>query len=182
MTERLQEKYNKEIVPELLKELGIKNIMQAPRVLKISVNSGIGGFRDSKEQVDTFKEELTALLGQVPVTNPSKKAISVFKIRKGDIVGVSATLRGAKMWAFLDKLVNIILPRVRDFRGLSLTAFDSNGNYSIGLEDHTLFPEVSPNRVRASRGLQINIVTNSNNKEYSELLLRKLGFSFAKKN
>ncbi len=178
MSSRLQERYKNEVVPELVKELGLNNPLEAPKILKVSVNSGIGEFRDSKEAVNSFVEEMTQLLGQVPNVRVSRKAISGFKLKKGDVVGLSATLRDEKMWSFLDKLVNIVLPRVRDFRGLSVSAFDSNGNYSVGLTDHTIFPEVNPNNVKASRSLQINIVTSAEDREGSFLLLKKLGFPF----
>ncbi len=176
MAERLKEKYEKEILPALVKELELENKMSAPGILKVSVNAGIGEFRESRESVEAFKDELAGLLGQIPQFSRAKKSVSGFKVKEGDIVGISATLRGEKMWAFIDKLVNIVLPRVRDFRGLSLEAFDENGNYSIGLSDHTIFPEVNPNKVKESRHLQINIVTSAENKQESELLLRKLGF------
>jgi len=175
MVEGLERKYKEEILPELVKELNLNNPMQAPRILKVSVNSGMGEFKDSRDAMASFKEELTGLLGQVPQFCHAKKAISGFKIQKGDIVGISATLRGEKMWAFLDKLINMVLPRVRDFRGLSVE------NYSIGLKDHTIFPEVNPNKVKVSRGLQINIVTSNNSVAEAELLLRKLGFPLEKR-
>lgn len=181
MTERLKEKYQKEILPELVKELKLENPTSAPKIVKVSVNSGIGEFRESREAVESFREELTQLLGQVPQFSRAKQSVSGFKIKQGDIVGISATLRGEKMWGFIDKLVNVVLPRVRDFRGLSLDSFDKHGNYSIGLTDHTIFPEVNPNKVKESRGMQINIITSAENEEESELLLRKLGFPLKKK-
>lgn len=179
--ERLEKEYKEKIVGQLIKELNIDNPMAAPKILKVSVNAGIGEFRDSPDAIESFKKEMTDLLGQVPQERKAKKSISGFKVQKGDIVGISATLRGEKMWAFIDKLVNIVLPRVRDFRGLSTEVFDENGNYSIGLEDHTIFPEVNPNEVKASRHLQINVVTSADNKKESELLLRKLGFPLKEK-
>jgi len=181
MVERLKNQYKEEILPELIKKLKLNTPMEAPRLVKISVNSGVGGFNDSREALNSFREELTDLLGQTPRFCRAKKAISGFKIQKGDIVGISATLHGDKMWSFVDKLVNIVLPRVRDFRGLGMDAFDSHGNYSIGLEDHTIFPEVNTSKVKVNRGLQINIVTNSKSVEEAELLLRKLGFPLKKK-
>ena len=181
MAERLKRQYKEEILPELVKELKLSSPMEAPKLVKVSVNSGIGEFKDSKESVSSFREELTDLLGQVPRFCRAKKAISGFKIQKGDIVGISATLHGDRMWSFVDKLVNVVLPRVRDFRGLDVGAFDSCGNYSIGLEDHTIFPEVNTSKVKVNRGLQINIVTNGKSVEEAELLLRKLGFPLKKK-
>jgi large subunit ribosomal protein L5 len=180
MATRMLEKYRTETAPQLVEELSLENALEAPRILKVSVNAGLGEFMESKEAIASFREELSQILGQIPHPRPSRKAISGFKLRKGDIVGMSATLRGERMWAFLDKLVNIVLPRVRDFRGLSVTAFDSHGNYSLGLDDHTIFPEVNPNQVKASRGLQINIVTSTDDVGASRLLLQKLGFPFVK--
>jgi len=181
MAERLKKQYKEKILPELVEELKLSSPMEAPRILKVSVNSGVGEFKDSKEAINSFREELTDLLGQVPRFCRAKKAVSGFKIQKGDIVGISATLHGDKMWSFVDKLVNIVLPRVRDFRGLNVDAFDSRGNYSIGLEDHTIFPEVDTSKVKTNRGLQVNIVTDGKSAKETELLLRKLGFPLKKR-
>ncbi|HOM78382.1 50S ribosomal protein L5 [Patescibacteria group bacterium] len=180
MSERLKEKYKKEILPKIVENFGIKCVMEAPSVSKVVVNSGIGDFRDSKEAVESFKEELAQILGQVPSARPSRKSISAFKLREGETVGLSATLRGERMWAFLDKLVNISLPRVRDFRGVPTDAFDKAGNYSLGVADHTIFPEINPNKVKVGRGLQITLVMRNSDKTKSRYLLEELGFPFSK--
>ncbi len=180
MTERLREKYITEVRPSLMKDYAIDNELAAPRIVKVTVNSGIGSFRDSKDAVSAFKSDLTQLLGQVPHERRARKSIAAFKLREGQLVGLSATLRGDLMWAFLDKLITVVLPRVRDFRGISREAFDSHGNYSIGLTDHSIFPEVDPNKVKQSRGLQINIVVVNSDKSKSLSLLDRLGFPFSK--
>ncbi|HDQ88562.1 MAG TPA: 50S ribosomal protein L5 [candidate division WWE3 bacterium] len=180
MSNRLSEKYKKEIAPSLMKELDIKNVMCVPNISKVTVNAGVGEFRDSKEAMVAFKEELGQILGQTPNPRASRKSISAFKLREGETVGMSATLRGDIMWSFLDKLVNIVLPRVRDFRGVPITAFDSQGNYSLGLADHTIFPEINPNKVKLGRGLQVNVVMTTNDRDKNLLLLEKLGFPFKK--
>jgi large subunit ribosomal protein L5 len=182
MASRLKEKYIKEIAPSLLRECGIKNPMAVPSIVKVTVNSGIGGLRDSKEAIDAYRAELGQIMGQIPSMRPSKKSISAFKLREGEPVGMSATLRGERMWSFLDKLVNIVLPRVRDFRGVSTTSFDKQGNYSLGLTDHTIFPEINPNKVKLGRGFQVNIVMKTPDRDQNLLLLEKLGFPFSKEN
>ncbi len=180
MEKRMKEKYQKEVVPALMKQFEIKNVMEVPTIKKVTVNAGIGEFRDSKEAVDSFREELGQIMGQIPNTRPSRKSISAFKLREGETVGLSATLRGERMWSFLDKLVNIVLPRVRDFRGISVKAFDSAGNYSLGLNDHTIFPEINPNKVKTGKGLQINVVIKNGDPERNRMLLDGLGFPFSK--
>ena len=154
--------------------------MEVPRLKKISVNAGIGGFRDNREAVDTFSEELTNITGQKPYVRKARLSEAGFKVRKGDTVGLTVTLRGERMWAFLDKFVSIVLPRVRDFRGLSLTAFDDNGNYSVGVREHIIFPEVNPNVTKGIRSLQITLVTSSKDKKRNELFLKNLGLPFKK--
>lgn len=178
--ERMHLKYKNEIIPEILKEKKLKNVMEVPFIKKIAVNVGIGGFRENREAVESFTQELANICGQKPYPRKAKKSEAGFKIRGGDIVGLAVTLRGDRMWAFLDKLVNIALPRVRDFRGLSSTSFDGAGNYSIGIREHVIFPEIDQNIVKGIRSLQLTMVTNSKNKELNELLLRKLGLPFRK--
>lgn len=176
----LREKYNKKVIPTLMKDLKLSNVMEAPTVRKIVINAGIGGFRDKKEAVAVFVEELAQLSGQRPVERKARLSESGFKIRAGDVVGYAVTLRGPRMWAFLDKFINIVIPRIRDFRGLSKTAFDNAGNYSIGITEHTIFPEVNPNTTKGVRDLQVTIVTDAKNKEESEKLLSLLGLPFKK--
>lgn len=177
---RLQQKYLEFVKQVGKKELGISNIMEVPRILKIKLNCGIGSFRDNREAVESFVEEFTNIAGQKPYLRKAKKSEAGFKIKQGDIVGYSVTLRGAKMWAFLDKLINIALPRVRDFRGMSETSFDENGNYSVGIREHVIFPEVNPNTTKGIRSIQATIVFNSNDKEMTRKVLKGLGFPFRK--
>lgn len=177
---RLKEKYNKEIVSQLSKELGFSNIMEVPKLKKIVLNAGIGDFRDSKEAVESFVKELANIAGQKPVARAARKSESGFKIRQGDIVGYKVTLRGNNMWAFLDKFVNIVLPRVRDFKGLNAKSFDKRGNYSVGIKEHVIFPEVNPNTVKGIRGFQVVFNVDAKSKEHSKALLSKLGIFFKK--
>lgn len=177
---RLQEKYRKEVIPALQKELGLSNVMEVPKIKKVIINAGIGPFRESKEAVATFEQELAAIAGQKPNERRARKSEAGFKIRQNDVVGYAVTLRGARMWAFLDKLINVVLPRVRDFRGLSRTSFDKDGNYSIGVKEHTIFPEVNANTTKGIRTMQVVIVTDAKDKEKSEKLLSLIGFPFTK--
>lgn len=177
---RLREKYEKEIAPKMQKDLKISNVMALPKILKISINSGIGPFRENREAVESFHEELSALSGQKAYPRKARKSEAGFKIRKGDIVGYSVTLRGDKMWAFLDKLINIAIPRVRDFRGLSDESFDDNGNYSLGIKEHVIFPEVNPNTTKGIRSLQLTIGFNTSDVDHNKYLLNSLGMPFRK--
>lgn len=177
---RLQEKYTKEIAPQLMKELSIENVMKAPKIQKISVNAGIGNFRENKEAVDVFARELSDITGQRAYPRKAKKSEAGFKIRQGDVVGYTVTLRAERMWAFLDKLIYVSLPRVRDFRGLNTDSFDKNGNYSMGIKEHTIFPEVNPNSTKGIRSLQVTVVFNTKNIDENRLLLEKLGMPFKK--
>lgn len=179
--DRLNKKYKEEIAPKLIKDLELKNIMQAPKLRKIVINAGIGEFRDNREAVESFVEDLSAISGQRPNPRKARLSESGFKIRKGDIVGYSVTLRGPKMWAFLDKFINIVLPRVRDFQGLNLKSFDDRGNYSVGIKEHVIFPEVNPNKVKGIRSLQVNFQIDSLSKEHSLAFLEALGMPFKKK-
>ena len=177
---RLKEKYN-EIKKDLMKDLQIKNSMQLPKIQKVVVNAGIGDFRDDKGALETFTTELADITGQKPVERKARLSEAGFKIRKGDVVGLSVTLRGDNMWVFLDKLIGISLPRVKDFRGLNEKAFDKAGNYSIGIKEHAIFPEVNPNTTKGIRHLQVTVVTKAGNAKESEILLRELGFPLRKK-
>jgi len=177
---RLNEKYLKEVAPAAKKELKISNVMVVPRIVKVNVNSGIGPFRENREAVESFVNEMANLCGQKPCPRKAKKSEAGFKIKQGDVVGYTVTLRGERMWAFLDKLINVALPRVRDFRGLSEDSFDESGNYSLGVKEHVIFPEVNPNTTKGIRGLQISIVFNSNNLEKNKVVLKGLGFPFRK--
>lgn len=179
--EDLKTRFEKEIIPEIQKELGIKNRMAIPRMTKVVVNVGIGTYvKNQSKDYSNIAENITAIAGQKPIITKAKKAISNFKLRENEAVGIKATLRGKRMYDFINKLVNIVFPRVRDFRGISSKAFDKKGNYSIGFNEHTVFPEVTPDDVTKIHGLQINIITSAKNDEQALVLLKALGFPFKK--
>lgn len=178
---RMHEMYKNQIAQELMKEFNLANVMQVSKLTKISINSGIGSFRDNREAVDSFLADFVAFAGQKPFVRKARLSIAGFKIKQNDVVGYAVTLRGDKMWAFLDKFINIALPRVRDFRGVSESSFDKNGNYSLGIKEHVIFPEVNANTTKGIRSLQVSLVFNSNNVELNRALLTKLGMPFRKK-
>ncbi len=177
---RLHEKYNEKIAKEVAQELGLANVMEAPRLRKITVSAGIGNFRESREAVESFERELAMITGQKPSERKAKKSEAGFKVRKNDVIGYTVTLRGERMWAFLDKLINIVLPRVRDFGGLNLNSFDKNGNYSLGVVEHVIFPEINPNEVKGIRGLQVTFTISAQDSQHSKVLMEKLGVPFKK--
>jgi large subunit ribosomal protein L5 len=176
---RLKEKYNKIIAPKILKEFNLKNVMEAPKIKKININSGIGSFRENKEAVESFAEELSNFSGQKAYPRSAKKSEAGFKIKEGDVVGYAVTLRGERMWAFFDKLVNIAFPRIRDFRGFNPDSFDQNGNYSVGIREHVIFPEVNQNTTKGIRSLQVTIVFDSKDADKNKFLLKEFNFPFA---
>ena len=180
MSVNLYEKYKKEIAPALQKELGYKNVMQVPKVKKVVVNAGIGRFVKEARFIDNVESTISKITGQKPIRTKAKKSISNFKIREGMEIGVAVTLRGARMYQFLDKLVAITLPRVRDFRGLSEKSFDKNGNYTIGFKENLAFPEIKAEELEKIHGLQIVINTNVKNRAEGKVLLTHLGFPFVK--
>ena len=177
---RLKEKYNKIAVPELMKEYGYRNVMQAPHLEKVVLNVGINSKLKDSEIKEVIENTLTKISGQKPVPRKAKKSISSFKIRAGNIVGMSVTLRKKRMYDFVDKFVNITLPRVRDFRGLSVKSFDGNGNYSIGFREQVAFPEIKPQDADKLHGLEIVFVTTAKTDEEAKGLLTLLGFPFKK--
>lgn len=181
---RLRERYLKTIVPVLMRDLGYKNTMQVPKLEKIVINVGIGrevtSSDNSAKIVEAALKDITAIAGQKPMIKMSKKAIASFKLRKGQPVGIMVTLRGARMYEFFDKLVNVTLPRIRDFQGSPITSFDGRGAYQLGMKEQTLFPEIEYTAVDRVRGLQINIVTTADSKENTRKLLESLGMPFAK--
>ncbi|MFH1284267.1 MAG: 50S ribosomal protein L5 [Candidatus Peregrinibacteria bacterium] len=178
-TSDLQTRLKKEIAPELKKTLGIKSDMAIPKIVKIKINTGIGTYiKSHNKDYSGIVESITKISGQKPVITKSKKAISNFKIRQGEEIGITVTLRGKRMYDFLTKLVNIVFPRVRDFRGLSPKSFDGKGNYSVGFKEHTVFPEISPDDVMKIHGLQISIITSAENNEEGRALLKAIGFPF----
>ncbi len=176
----LKDKYKTEISKQLEKELGIKNKMAIPKVEKVVINMGIADLAKNKEGSKAAKADLAMIIGQKPSIRPAKLSVAGFNIREGVPVGLSATLRGDKMYDFLEKFFTIVLPRLRDFRGLSLKSFDKNGNYTIGIIEHTVFPEVDINKSAAARGLEITIVTSANNVEESKKLLTLMGMPLEK--
>lgn len=178
---RLQEKYNKTIVHQLQKELNYSSIMQVPKIEKIVVNIGVGDAVATPKSLDKTVAELTKVTGQKPVVTKAKKSIAGFKLREGMPIGCKVTLRGQKMMDFFDKLISISLPRVRDFQGLSRNSFDKNGNYTFGVKEQIIFPEINYEEVEKIRGLEVTIVTSSNDKAASALLLEKFGFPFKRK-
>jgi large subunit ribosomal protein L5 len=175
---RLKDRYQKEIAPGLAKEFGIKNPMAIPRLDKIVVNMGMGEAIANAKVLDTAVEELKAIAGQKPVITRAKKSIASFKLRQGMPIGVMVTLRGERMYEFFDRMVSIALPRVRDFRGVSPKAFDGRGNYTIGIREQLIFPEIDFNKVDKLRGMNISIVTTARNDDQARSLLRGLGMPF----
>jgi len=180
-TEDLKTRFKKEIQPALQKTLGMKNIMEVPEVKKITVNVGLGTYlkKHSKDYA-SVAENLGRMTGQKAILNRANKSVSNFKVREGDIVGTSVTLRGKRMYDFMDKLVNVVFPRVRDFRGISPKAFDRNGNYNIGFDEHTVFPEINPEDIMKLHGVQISITTSANDDKAGFELLKAIGFPFKK--
>ena len=177
---RLKEIYKEEIAPALMEELSIDNVMEIPTVEKIVVNIGVGDALDNPKALDEAVRDLTTITGQRPVVTKAKKSIANFKLREGRLIGTKVTLRGDRMWAFLDRLVNVALPRVRDFRGISPDAFDGRGNYTLGLEEQLIFPEVNYDDVEIMRGMEISIVTTAENDDQARALLTKIGMPFRK--
>ena len=178
MAARLKERYQREIAPALAKEFDIKNPMATPRLEKIVINMGLGEAIGNAKIIDTAAEELSAIAGQKPVTTRAKKSIASFKLREGMPIGSMVTLRGERMYEFFDRFVSVALPRVRDFRGVSPKAFDGRGNYTLGIRDQLIFPEIDFNKVDKTRGMNISIVTTARNDEQARALLKALGMPF----
>ena len=174
----LQEKYEREIVPELLEEFDYPNDMAVPRLQKIVVNMGIGDANENPNALESAVQDLAVITGQQPVVNRARKSVSAFRIRQGDPVGCNVTLRKDQMWSFLSRLIHVALPRVRDFRGLTPNAFDGRGNYSMGLNEQTVFPEIDYDDVDRVQGMDVTIVTSAETDEEARLLLRRLGLPF----
>jgi large subunit ribosomal protein L5 len=175
---RLKEKYQKELVPALQKEFGYKNVMAVPRLEKIVVNMGLGEATANAKLIDTGADEVARITGQKPVTRRAKKSIAAFKVRKGMPIATMVTLRGERMWEFLDRLMSIALPRVRDFKGVSPRGFDGRGNYTLGLRDQLLFPEIDYMKVDKARGMNVSVVTSAKTDEEARKLLQFIGMPF----
>lgn len=180
MTARLKDLYKNKIQAEIKEELKLSSVMDVPRLSKIVINSGVGEAITNSNAINEVVEVITLIAGQKPIVTKSKKAVSGFKLRENMEIGVSVTLRGEKMWHFFDKIINIVFPRTKDFRGMSLDSFDGNGNYSFGVKEHVAFPEIDPNKVQKIRGLQITFVFKSKSDEDTKVFLDKFGFPFVK--
>ena len=175
---RLKELYNKEILPQMMKDFGYRNVMEVPKLEKIVINMGLGEAIQNIKILDSAVVELAAIAGQKPVITKAKKSIASFKLRQGMPIGCVVTLRRAKMFEFLDRLVNVSLPRVRDFKGVSGKGFDGNGNYSLGVKDQLIFPEINYDKVEKIKGMNITIVTSARNDEEGKALLKLMGMPF----
>jgi len=177
---RLQAHYRDQMIPALKSELGIENVMAVPRLEKVVVSMGVGAARENIKLLDSAMEEIAAITGQRPVMTRARKSIANFKIRTGMPIGARVTLRGLRMWYFLDRLIHVALPRVRDFRGISRKAFDGKGNYTLGLQDQLIFPEIDMSKVDENRGMNVTIVTTAGRDDHALLLLERLGMPFTR--
>ena len=175
---RLKKRYQEEVIARIQKEFGIENIMAVPKIEKISLNMGVGEAIQNIKILDDAAEELASLAGQRPTITRAQKSIAAFKLRQGMPIGARVTLRGTRMWEFLDRLISVALPRVRDFRGISTKSFDGRGNYTLGVRDQLIFPEIDYNKVEKAKGMNITIVTTAGNDERALFLLRELGMPF----
>ena len=179
---KIQERYQAEVRPQLMREFELSNVMQVPRVNKVIVNVGVGSeTQTDNKALDAAVSDLGIITGQKPVVTKARKSISNFKLREGKAIGVKVTLRGQRMWAFLDRLMNVALPRVRDFRGVPAEAFDGRGNYTLGLREQLVFPEIDYDKIDKLRGMEITVVTTAANDEQGRRLLQLLGMPFGKK-
>lgn len=175
---RLKKEYDKKIREEIMKEQELDNIMEVPNLEKIVINTGLGEATSDSKVIEEFTQELALITGQKPVATVARGAVSGFKVRKGQEIGLKVTLRGVRMWEFLDKLINVVFPRTKDFRGVPAKSFDGAGNYTVGMEEHTAFPEVDPNKVTKMRGLEITLVTTTRDDKLAKAFLDKFGFPF----
>lgn len=180
MSDSLKERYKKEIAPALEKSLNLDNVMRVPRIKKVVVNIGVGEALDNAKALDAAVSDLTQITGQKPIITRARKSIANFKLREGRAIGVKVTLRGDRMWDFLDRLMNVALPRVRDFRGISPNSFDGRGNYTMGLREQLVFPEINYDKIDKLRGLEVSIVTTAQTDDEARQLLQMLGMPFRK--
>jgi large subunit ribosomal protein L5 len=176
----MQERYQQEVVPALQNAFSYRNVMEVPRIQKVVVNIGLGEAMGNSKALEAAVTDMTTITGQKPIQTKARKSIANFKLREGVIIGVKVTLRGDRMWAFIDRLLNVALPRVRDFRGVSPDAFDGRGNYTLGLRDQLIFPEIEYDKIDKLRGMEITIVTTAKNDEHSRAMLKFLGMPFRK--
>ncbi len=177
---KLKELYQNEVAPGLMKGLNLDNVMQVPRIQKVVINIGLGEAMDNPKALEAAVADMSAITGQKPVITKARKSIANFKLREGRAIGAMVTLRGDKMWSFLDRLMNIVLPRVRDFRGISAEAFDGRGNYTLGLREQVIFPEIEFDKIDKVRGMEITIVTTAQTDDQAAMLLQMLGMPFRK--
>jgi large subunit ribosomal protein L5 len=175
---RLRDRYRQEILPQLVKEFKFKSVMQAPRIVKVVVNVGVGEALTNAKALDATVEDITSITGQKPIITKARKSIATFKLREGRAIGVKVTLRGDRMWQFLDRLCNVALPRIRDFRGISPDAFDGRGNYTLGLREQLAWPEIPYDKIDKVRGMEISIVTTARTDEQGRRLLELIGMPF----
>jgi large subunit ribosomal protein L5 len=180
MEHHLKEHYQKEIAPVLMKEFGLTNAMQVPRIEKVILNVGVGEALDNAKALESAVEDVVAITGQKPVVTKARKSIANFKLREGREIGVKVTLRGERMWSFLDRLVNVALPRTRDFRGVSPDSFDGRGNYTLGVREQLIFPEIEYDKIDKIRGFEVTIVTTAPNDEQGRRLIELLGMPFGR--
>lgn len=180
MSQLLKDRYKNEVAPALMDALNLDNVMQIPRLQKVVVNIGVGEALENAKALDAAVADLTQITGQKPIINKARQSIAAFKLREGRAIGVKVTLRGDRMWAFLDRLINIALPRVRDFRGISPNSFDGRGNYTLGLREQLVFPEIEYEKIDKVRGMEVTIVTSARNDDEARQLLGMLGMPFRK--
>jgi len=180
VTPRLKETYRQEVVPALMKEFGYRNVMEVPRLEKVVVNIGLGEALQNPKALDSAASDIAAITGQKPVITRAKRSIANFKVRQGNPIGLSVTVRGDRMWELVDRMVNAALPRIRDFHGVSNKSFDGRGNYSLGIREQLIFPEIEYDKIDRIRGLQLTLVTTARNDEEGKRLLQLLGMPFSR--
>jgi len=180
VTPRLKEMYRQEVVPALMKEFGYRNVMEAPRLEKVVVNIGLGEALQNANALDSAASDIAAITGQKPVITRARRSIANFKVRQGNPIGLAVTVRGNRMWELVDRMVNAALPRIRDFHGVSNKGFDGHGNYSLGIREQLIFPEIEYDKIDRIRGLQLTLVTSARNDEEGKRLLQLLGMPFSR--
>jgi large subunit ribosomal protein L5 len=180
MAHHMKERYQQDVAPALTKEFGLENPMQVPRIEKVVVNIGVGEALDNAKSLDSAVGEMTLITGQKPVVTKARRSIAAFKLREGRAIGVKVTLRGERMWSFLDRMINVALPRTRDFRGVSGDSFDGRGNYTLGVREQIIFPEIQYDKIDKVRGFEVTIVTTAPNDEQARRLLQLMGMPFAR--